>query len=328
MTLFEWLQDWLQIYKIPTVKKKTADMYVGIARMVGRDPCGSLSVTEVTEIDLQVLLNKIAANGYSKSTLNKVRYTLRQAYRPLVRRKSVSIDPTVELVIPIAPTKEVLPLTHKQQEAVKMACANDPLGHLILFLLETGLRRSELMALQWEDYDAADHSIFVSISKTPAGVRKVYLTKKAEDIIRRQEHINDHIFNHTKRNPVTKTVMHRLVNRIRQSSGVPELACHVCRHTFVTRLCEQKVPAKAIAQIIGHAKVDYVLDIYAKLEADELRKAIYALEPNGRGGAIMGSEVRVPVNLYDNLQQEADKQKVSVDALVTHLLTLYVSAKN
>lgn len=303
-------------------------MYEGIARMVSKDRCGALPVTEVTEIDLQVLLNKLAANGYSKSTLDKVRYTLRQAYRPLVRRKSVSIDPTEELVIPIAPTKEVLPLTHKQQEAVEMACAGDPLGHLIIFLLETGLRRSELMGLRWEDYDVADHSIFISASKTPAGVRKVYLTTRAENIIRQQEHINDYIFNHTKRNPVTKTVMHRLVNRIRRASGVEELTCHVCRHTFVTRLCEQQAPAKAIAQIIGHAKTDYVLDIYAKMEADELRKVIYVLEPNGRGAAIMGSEVRVPVHLYDSLQQEADKQKVSVDALATHLLTLYVSAKN
>ena len=275
-------------------------------------------------MDLQQLLNTAAANGYSKSSISKMRSSLRQAYRPLLRQNVIKTNPTTELIVPCAPKKEVLPLTHKQQDAVVMACKTDPLGHLIIFLLETGLRRSELIGLHWEDYNADDHSIFVSASKTPAGIRKVYLTKKAEAIIQAMPHINDYIFNHTKGNPVTKTVMRHLIDRIRRASGVQELACHVCRHTFVTRLCESKVPVKAIAQIIGHAKVDYVLDIYAKLEADELRKAIYALDPDNRGSAIIGSDVRVPVKLYDTLQQEADKQQVSIDVLVTHLLTLCI----
>ncbi|MPN64575.1 hypothetical protein SDC9_212351 [bioreactor metagenome] len=38
------------------------------------------------------------------------------------------------------------------------------------------------------------------------------------------------------------------------------------------------MPAKAIAQIIGHANANYVLNIYAQLENMELRKAIFALE--------------------------------------------------
>ena len=184
-----------------------------------------------------------------------------------------------------------------------------------------------MMELLWENYNPAHHSIFVATSKTPAGIRTVYLTKKAEDIIRQQEHINAYIFNHTHHAPVTITVLRRLVNRIRTASGVSHLTCHVCRHTFVTRLCEQKVPAKAIAQIIGHAKVDYVLDIYAKMEADELRKAIYALDPERVSSEILGEGLNIPTPLYKSLQKEADKQKVSVDALVTHLLTLYITKK-
>lgn len=327
ITLSEWLQEWLEIYKLPTVREKTADMYTWAVHAISADPCGQLAITDITEMDLQRLLNTAATTGYSKSSISKMRASLRQAYRPLLRQNVIGTDPTAELIIPRAPTKEVLPLTHKQREAVELASTTDPLGHLLIFLMETGLRRNELKDLLWTDYNAADHSIFVTASKTPAGIRKVYLTTKAEAIIPAMPHINDHIFNHTKGNPVTKTVMQRLVERIRRASGVLALTCHVCRHTFVTRLCEKKVPAKAIAQIIGHAKVDYVLDIYAKLEADELRKAIYALEPDGRGSAILGSEVRIPIDLYNALHQEADNQGISVDALVTHLLTLYVSAK-
>ena len=66
--------------------------------------------------------------------------------------------------------------------------------------------------------------------------------------------------------------------RIRKNSQVAKLTPHVCRHTFVTRLCEKGVSAKTIAQIIGHAQSDYVLDIYAMMDKQEQRKAIYVLE--------------------------------------------------
>ena len=89
------------------------------------------------------------------------------------------------------------------------------------------------MDLTWDKYNPAEPSIFVSAAKTPAGVRKVYLTSRANAIVRRQAHINEYIFNHTKLAPVTPTVTRRLVDRIRKASGVDTLACHVCRHPYV-----------------------------------------------------------------------------------------------
>ena len=327
-TLNQWLDTWLKVYKMPAVKPRTVNIYQSIQRIIACRKIGNKAVDRVTEMELQQLLNEVAADGYSKSTLIKIRYTLRQAYRPLIRQDIVSANPTTELIIPLSPTKEVLPLTRRQQDAVELACRSDALGHLLIFLMETGLRKGELMGLRWEHYNPADPSIFVEASKTPAGVRKVYLTKRANAIVQQQAHINDYIFNHTRCAPITQTVMRRLVERIRRVTNIKALACHVCRHTFVTRLCEKKVPVKAIAQIIGHAKVDYVLDIYAQMEADELRKAIYALEPDGCSTAIMGAELRIPVDLYKQLQATATEQGTSVDALVTHLLTLYVSGSS
>lgn len=78
--------------------------------------------------------------------------------------------------------------------------------------------------------------------------------------------------------PVTFIVLRRLYERIRKVTGILSLTNHVCRHTFVTRLSEKGVSAKAITQTIGHARTDYVLDIYARMEQAELCKAIYVLE--------------------------------------------------
>ena len=326
MTYGEWLDTWLEVYKLPHVGHKQQENCNLVVRVIKRSLLSQKDVCDITEQDLQIVLNtaqKLSCNTkkYSRSMLEKIRLVMKQSFRPLVRNGTLPHSPAAELILPLASTKEVLPLTHAEQDAVEEACANDPLGHLILFLLDTGLRVSEMMGLKWEHYDAVEGSIFIEKSKTPAGVRKVYLIPRAQKIIQSQPHINDYIFNHTRKAPITKIVMRRLVDRIRQKSGVDTLTCHVCRHTFVTRLCEKKAPAKAIAQIIGHAKTDYVLDIYAKLEADELRKAIYVLDPSQKQSALMGTTVQIPVNLYRDLAAVADRQHMSVDALITYLLT-------
>lgn len=325
-TLNEWLTAWLGTYKFPMVKDKTAEGYLLVQKHFQLYTCYNKPVRSITEMDLQKMLNQIAAKGLSKSFLKKCRYTLRQSFRSLIRQGELKTDPTTDLKLPIAPEKQILPLTHAEQERVEAACQSDPLGHIILFLLETGLRRAELMCLEWQYYNPYENSIYLHKSKTPAGCRKVYLTSKAKAIIDLQPRTSKYIFLHTRGGQITPTVLRRLVNRLRSASGVANLACHVCRHTFVTRLCEKGVPAKAIAQIIGHARADYVLDIYARMEADELRKAIYALDPT-HGATVLGSEIRLPVSLYQTLADEAKRQLVGVDVLATHILQTFVDGK-
>ena len=276
-SLGEWLDVWLATYKACQVSKRTVEIYRSVIALLQPYPAAKKPLEAVSEIDLQLLLNDLFVRGYSKSTITKIRYTLRQRFRPLIRQHILRDDPSAFLELPNAPTKKILPLTLEEQEKVEDVCQMLPLGHLIIFLLRTGLRRAEMAGLQWEDYDAQNGSIFIRKSKTAAGIRTVYLLEEAQTIIEAQPRINQYIFNNTQENPIQPITWRRLCEHIGQETGI-HLTPHMCRHTFVTRLCEKGVPAKAIAQIIGHAKADYVLDIYAQLEQQELRKAIYTLE--------------------------------------------------
>lgn len=328
-TVAQCMGEWLSVHKLPVVRESTKSEYQSHFNHLQTMEIGSMVIDAVTRTDCQKTMNDLAEDGYAKSTIKKYRLLLRQFFEYLIEERELKHNPAGKVSIPNAPTKKVKPLTKEEQEQVEAACADDPLGHLIVFLFYTGLRKSEMMALKWEDYNAAEPSIIVRASKTEAGIRKVFLVSTAQDIIEKMPRINDYIFNHTRQAPVTDTVMRRLVDRLRIATGFEDFACHVCRRSFVTRLCEQGVHAKAIAEIIGHARSDYVLDIYAALEADELRKAIYVLEKNDdkRRSALMGVTVTLPLDLYLRLQEEAKKQYVSVDALATFLLTSVTAQK-
>lgn len=46
---------------------------------------------------------------------------------------------------------------------------------------------------------------------------------------------------------------------------VPSFSCHIARHTFCTRLCENETNIKVIQMIMGHKDIQTTLDIYAEV---------------------------------------------------------------
>lgn len=322
-TLTEWLDEWLLVYKACSVSEGTLTMYRCCVALICQFPEAQKRMSEIQGRDLQRLLNQIQssppdkkkARSYSKSILSKVRITLQQAFRQAYREHLIDSNPATDLILPIAPTKEIIPLTVEQQALVEEVCISDPLGHLMLFLLYTGLRREELENLQWCDYDPKENTIYIRKSKTPAGVRYVYLVHQAREILEAQPRRGIYIFTSTTGGQVTHTVLRGLYGRIRKRTGIEALTNHVCRHTFVTRLCEKGVSAKAISQIIGHAQSGYVLDIYAKIEQRELRRAIYVLDENVETRSNVVS-LKFTEQEIIALQKEAKRSGVSVADLI------------
>lgn len=319
-TLAEWLKIWYEVYKIPTVKKSTADRNKSIIALICRTSYADCKVSDMTEISLQSILNEIAHRKYgyaeySESTLKKVKLVLRESFQKAKTEKIIEYNPAVDIILPKAPKKKILPLTHFQEEKLQIACQGDELGHIYLFFLLTGLRLSELTNLKKTDYDPTENKIYIQKSKTEAGVRYVYLVAEAKKIIEDELKKNtkdDYIFHNTLGNPITFNSVQKLTRRLRKISNLPELTPHVCRHTFVTRLCEKGVSAKAIAQIIGHAGTGYVLDIYAQLEQKELRRAIYALDEKQQHNIT----VSFSESLYNKLILKASEQHMSIDEFI------------
>ena len=51
---------------------------------------------------------------------------------------------------------------------------------------------------------------------------------------------------------------------------IPKFSCHITRHTFCTRLCENETNVKVIQSVMGHKDIQTTLDIYA--EVSEMKK--------------------------------------------------------
>ena len=55
---------------------------------------------------------------------------------------------------------------------------------------------------------------------------------------------------------------------------IPDFSCHITRHTFCTRLCENETNVKVIQSVMGHKDIQTTLDIYAEV-SESKKKDIF-----------------------------------------------------
>jgi integrase len=142
-------------------------------------------------------------------------------------------------------------------------------GLFAYFILYSGLRRGELLALKWEDIDFDRNTISVNKAmywnvnqpvikdtKTEAGNRVVPLLQPLKDHLTGGE---GYIFGLP-----TQTVFRRKWNKYRAETGI-EVTPHQLRHAFATICYEAGIEDKDAQQLLGHASVSTTRDIYTHI---------------------------------------------------------------
>ena len=61
---------------------------------------------------------------------------------------------------------------------------------------------------------------------------------------------------------------------------MPRFSCHIFRHTFASRFCENETNVKVIQEVMGHADVSTTMNIYAEANPEVTREALEKLAKN------------------------------------------------
>lgn len=61
---------------------------------------------------------------------------------------------------------------------------------------------------------------------------------------------------------------------------IPKFSCHIFRHTFASRFCENETNIKVIQEVMGHADVSTTMNIYAEVNDEVTKTAIENLAKN------------------------------------------------
>ena len=61
---------------------------------------------------------------------------------------------------------------------------------------------------------------------------------------------------------------------------LPRFSCHIFRHTFASRFCENEINVKDIPEVMVHADISTTMNIYAEVNESTTRKSLENLVKN------------------------------------------------
>jgi integrase len=162
----------------------------------------------------------------------------------------------------------------------------DRLYPLWLTEARTGLRRGELLGLQWSDVDletgrasirralvSVDYKLTLSEPKTVKGKRSVPLPpetvaalrewRKAQLEERLANKEGNFVFTREDGSPVHPDRLSKMFEALSRKAGLPVIRFHDLRHTWATLALQAGVAPKVVSEILGHANIGITLDTYS-----------------------------------------------------------------
>jgi site-specific recombinase XerD len=220
------------------------------------------------------------------------RFGLLRRFVHWLSRRSGLPDPFLELEPPPKPQQEADWL-NEEEFARLLVAAEHPRRRrkglaerdrlVLLALVQTSLRRSELIALNWCDVDLeSDRPSLLVRQGKGAKPRRQPLARQLANELRqirdeRQPAPTDPVFCGLKGKRLQPTILAGIISRAAERAGLTKrVTAHTLRHTAATWLRQQTGDARLVAAYLGHADLSTV-SRYAHVAEHELHDAAAAL---------------------------------------------------
>jgi len=186
-TLLSWLREWQTTYAKPTLRPSTFTNYEMTIERHFNAELGRVKLKNVSTRMLQNFFNEKLGSGrsdgksggLSAKTLKNIKYMLHVALDQACYDKLISSNPVdgVRLPVPDGPEQRVLRLEEKERICAHAATIHTLPAQGVILLLTCGLRRGELLGLQWQDVDLENG--VMKIRHTLSRLKKFDTTKSA-----------------------------------------------------------------------------------------------------------------------------------------------------
>jgi site-specific recombinase XerD len=207
-------------------------------------------------------------------------------------------DPFLELDGPAKPRQESNWLTHEEFTLLLDAAGRPARRHpglaerdqlVIRTLAMTGLRRSELIALDWGDVtiDGPRSSLLVRCGKGKKPRRQPLPAELAEDFAQlrteRQASTSDPVFCGLRGGRLQSGVLADIIRRASKRANITKhVTVHTLRHTTATWLRQATGDTRLVAEYLGHADLS-TISRYAHVASNELHAAAQTLSQDTSG---------------------------------------------
>jgi integrase len=282
---------------------------------------GKTKLNKLKTIDLQIFFND-KSNHLSYSSVKKIYEILNPCIKHAVLVGDMNSNPMEGVKMP---NKKMMPIQTKtieiytDEEVEKLEYGifhyfeeNKRLfryAPIFIFILNTGLRAGEVLALKWStDIDFEGRKVVVNKSvsdvknrdrfecdtkkvsiitytKTEKSNRIVNLNNKAiialKEVKRRSEEMgiySDYVVSNYNDSYILLRSFEQTFERIEKACGVSHKGIHQERHYFASKLLQCGVNIKVISDILGHENVNFTYNRYVHTVNEQKINAVQLLD--------------------------------------------------
>lgn len=304
LTVGQWLDQCLR--GKPHLSAKTVATYQYEVNHLKR-LLGDIKLQALKPIHIKNAYIGAATQDLSPRTQRKLASRLTSALQEAVDLELLPRNPAKGVKIGMPRVKPRMNAwTGEEATAFLKAARRDPFYPLFYLMLVTGMRRGEVMGLQWRNVDVKTSRIQVTHSlsttgkgdeavlkevKTDKSRRTLQVTPDVLEILEerrlvQREHAQtlgalwpttDYVFTTALGTPISPRNLGRSFKRIQRSIDLKALTLHDLRHTYASLALQHGVPIELVSERLGHASVGFTLDTYRHVYDAERAKGAVSL---------------------------------------------------
>ncbi len=289
ISLNDFIDKWLEEYAAPRIKANTLYKYKNALQKHVRPALGHQYLSKINQNDIRALMSKLIKIKSAK-TCNNLLTMLKTIFKYARRWGYIRISPT-EDVDKYRVEREEMDFLRPEEINVLLKHCHEPFKTFVLTAVLTGMRKAELLGLQWGDIDWNSHTIFVKRSlkyrykskktdekswyfdtpKTKYSVRAITMSprlKEALEIHRITSSVNeeDLVFTNSAGSPLDPdNIIKRDFHPALRMAGLRLVRFHDLRHTYTSLLIAQGENIKFIQSQLGHASIQTTMDRYGHI---------------------------------------------------------------
>lgn len=291
MTVGEWLDVWEKEY-LGSVKPATVCAYKATIKNHLKPSLGAIKLDALTAHTIQGFYNSLSKEvGLAPKTIKGVHGVLHKALQQAVLNEYIRANPTNACTLPRVEKREIKPLDEDQITSFLKAIKGHPFEDLFIVTLFTGMRKAEVLGLQWDCVDLGKNTITVNkqlqlvrggkgeyrLASTKNGKgRTITVAPSVVAALKRVKHQqlsnrlkygkdwfdSGFVFTNELGEHLKDYTVYKNYKQIVKQIGLEEARFHDLRHSYAVASIKSGDDIKTVQEHLGHATASFTLDVY------------------------------------------------------------------
>jgi len=289
-TVADYLTQWLSNYVKPNLSPRGYERYESIIRVHLIPAIGSIQLTQLRSSHLQKHYSSMLETGLSPRSVRYHHVILHKALATALKWGLISRNVADGVDVPRPQHIEIQTWDEAELSQFLEAAKNTQYYALFYTALYTGARRSELLALRWQDIDFLYGQIYVNRSmhhlkdrsyvftapKSERSRRTIALppsaflvlseyrkAKEAESLLMDVPISDSDLVFNVLGKPLRPNTVSRAWSMLAVKAGVKVIRLHDARHTHASLMLKQGIHPKVVQERLGHSTIAITLDTYS-----------------------------------------------------------------